>query len=152
MESDVSLLLENLKEQERISARMLALSRQQYEASSDPVMNGDSILSQKARLVGELQMLISRARLIEDDLAQKFNLPEFTINGLKGHVEEDVRCSLGLVAGQVGILLKSIIDADAKTTELIQSRLARIKGPQVDATNSARALQAYQNSTRWKRE
>lgn len=155
MEAAIKDLIENLRQQEKICLNMRQLARQQLEAVTDPVgcvMDGDSILKQKAKLVEDLQLVTARARLIESDLAGRCGLPEFTVKGLLGQVDHDLYQSLEQAFGEVGGLLKEIVAIDVETTELMSSRLTAFKGPRQRPTNSLRVLQAYRDASQAKKD
>lgn len=155
MEGSIRDLIENLKQQKGIYLNMLHLARQQLKAVQDPVGSGideDLVLQQKAKLVEDMQLVAVRARLIENDLAERLGLAEFTINGIKGKIDDEMCQSLVLAFEDLSSVLKDIADLDAETVRLISSRLTVYQRPRQRPTDTLQALQAYRDGSLVKKD
>jgi hypothetical protein len=151
----IETLIENLGRQEEIYREMRGLARQQLEAAADPAgseYDEDVVLKAKAQLVEDLQLLTARARLLERDLAQRFGMPEFSLKGMSGKVSDEIYQSLTEVFTRLGGILKDIADLDAKTIQLMNSRLSTYRAHRRQPANTAQAVQAYRDGSRVKKD
>ena len=70
MEAAIKVLIENLRQQEKLYQDMCRLARNQLVAvtnSAECEMDGDLILHQKARLLEKIQLVRARTKVLETD-------------------------------------------------------------------------------------
>lgn len=151
----IETLIENLGRQEEIYQEMRSLARQQMEATADPAgseFDEDVVLKAKAQLVEDLQLLTARALLLERDLAERFGMPEFTLKGLSGNISDELYQSLAEAFAKLGGVLKDIADLDARTIQLMNSKLSAYRAHRRQPANTAQAVQAYRDGSRVKKD
>jgi hypothetical protein len=151
----IETLIENLRRQEGIYHSMRSLARQQLEAAADPAgaeLDEDVVLKAKAQLVEDLQLLTARAMLLERDLAERYGMPEFTLKGMSGKVSDEIYQSLTEAFTKLGGVLKDIADLDAKTIQLMNSKLSAYRAHRRQPANTAQAVQAYRDGSRVKKD